>query len=196
MASGNEDLHRFQTSDGQRPKKRWEDEISEFLKTEETETTKGNEMKNYDTWIKVAKNRERWKAMESEYAAISVDCATHRENPPQDPIRPARYLNDDHLQQRELASYVIFNSGYLVTFKKHGLDIERADELKPIGHESLPFFSPEPPILVLNRIRGFRSEMSQQYLFLVFVFFEFRRIYHSTRVDHISRLTLCTVFSV
>ena len=31
-----------------------------------------------------------------------------------------------------------------------------ADELKPLGHESLPHFSPTP-ILGLNRIRGFRS---------------------------------------
>ena len=42
-----------------RPKKRWEDEISEFLKPEETETTEENEMKNNDTWIKVANDRER-----------------------------------------------------------------------------------------------------------------------------------------
>ena len=40
-----------------RPKKRWEDEINDFLKPEEIEETKGNEMKNNDT---------RWKAMETE----------------------------------------------------------------------------------------------------------------------------------
>ena len=47
-----------------RPKKRWEDEINEndFLKPEENEETKGNEIKNYDTWIKVGKIR---KEMES-----------------------------------------------------------------------------------------------------------------------------------
>ena len=44
----------------ERPKKRWEDEINEFLKPEETEETKGNETKNNDTWIKVAKRTERW----------------------------------------------------------------------------------------------------------------------------------------
>ena len=48
-----------------------EDEINEFLKPEETEETKGNEMKNNDTWIKMAKNRKRWKAMESEYASTA-----------------------------------------------------------------------------------------------------------------------------
>ena len=65
-------------------------------------------MKNNDTGIKVAKNRARWKAMENEYAetaaAISVDSATHRENPPQDPIRPARYLNGVKLDDYEVAN--------------------------------------------------------------------------------------------
>ena len=58
---------------------------------------KGNDIKNNDTWIKVVKNRERWKAVESEYAttaaAASVDSVHSRRCPPQDPIRPARYLN-------------------------------------------------------------------------------------------------------
>ena len=49
-----------------RPKKRWEEEISDFLKAEGAEETNGNKIKNNDTWIKVAKNRERWKAMETE----------------------------------------------------------------------------------------------------------------------------------
>ena len=41
-------------------------------------------MKNNDTWIKEARNRERWRAMESEYAktaaAISVDSVLRRES--------------------------------------------------------------------------------------------------------------------
>ena len=37
-----------------RPRKRWEDDINEFLKPEETEETKGNGLKNNDTWIRVA----------------------------------------------------------------------------------------------------------------------------------------------
>ena len=58
--------------------------MNEFLKPEETETTKGNEMKNNDTWIKVAKNRERWKGMESAYAKTAAvitvaQCAAQRE---------------------------------------------------------------------------------------------------------------------
>ena len=51
-----------------RPKRRWEDEINKFLKPEETETTTGNDMKCNNTWIRVAKNRERWTTSESEYA--------------------------------------------------------------------------------------------------------------------------------
>ena len=87
-----------------RPKKRWEDEINEFLKPEETEETKGNETKNNDTWIKVAKKKtERWKAMESECAttaaAVFVDSAQSRKNPPLDPVRPARYLNGVKLDE-------------------------------------------------------------------------------------------------
>ena len=93
-----------------RPKERWEDEIYEFLKPEETETTTGNEMKNNDTWIKVAENRERWKATTSEHAktaaAISVDSVPRRENPPQDPIRPARHLNGVKLEDDELANII------------------------------------------------------------------------------------------
>ena len=38
-----------------RPKKRWEDEINDSLKPEETEETKVNEIKNNDTWIKICK---------------------------------------------------------------------------------------------------------------------------------------------
>ena len=51
-----------------RPKKRWEDEIDDFLKPAETEETKGNEIESNDTCLKEAKNRERWKAMETDYA--------------------------------------------------------------------------------------------------------------------------------
>ena len=93
----------------QAPDKRdgWEDEINDFLKPEETEEKKGNEIKNNDTWIKVAQNRERWKAMESEYAtaaaAVSVDSVSRR-NPPKDPVRPARYLNGVKLDEDEVAN--------------------------------------------------------------------------------------------
>ena len=95
-------------------KKRWEDEINDFHKPEETEETKGNETKNNDTWIKVAKNRERWKAMESEYAttaaAVSVDSVESRRYPPQDPVRPARYLNGVKLDEYEVANIALLHT--------------------------------------------------------------------------------------
>ena len=55
------------------PKRRWEDKIDEFLKPEETKTTTGCDMKNNDTWIKVAKKRERWTTWESEYAKTAEE---------------------------------------------------------------------------------------------------------------------------
>ena len=82
--------------------------MKDFLKPEEIEETKGHERKNNDTWMKVAKNRERWKAMESEYAttaaAVSVDSVQSRRNPPQDPVRPARFLNGVKLDEYEVAN--------------------------------------------------------------------------------------------
>ena len=48
-------------------KKRWEDETNDFLEPADMEETKGNEINN-DTWIKVAQNRERWKAMDTDHA--------------------------------------------------------------------------------------------------------------------------------
>ena len=48
-----------------RPRKRWEDDINQFLKPEETKETKGNDLKNNDTWMRVAKDQIRWKEMEN-----------------------------------------------------------------------------------------------------------------------------------
>ena len=41
-----------------RPKKRWEDEINDFLKPEETDATKGGDIKSSDTWIWEAKKEQ------------------------------------------------------------------------------------------------------------------------------------------
>ena len=72
-------------------KKRWEDEINEFLEPEEIEETKGNEIKNRTHGSKWPKNRGRWKAMESDYASTaavaSADSLHSRRCPPQDPTR-------------------------------------------------------------------------------------------------------------
>ena len=57
------------------------------------------------------------------------------------------YLNDGHSLQRELASYVTVSIDNLVSLKEKQLmesASQRAGELKPLGHESLPHFSPNP----------------------------------------------------
>ena len=50
-----------------RPRKRWEDDINQFLKSEETEATKSNDFKNNDTWIwqRKAQKGKTWKTIMS-----------------------------------------------------------------------------------------------------------------------------------
>ena len=48
-----------------RPTKRWEYEINDFL------ATKGSDIKNYDTSIRIAKQKDKWKEKEDEFAAAS-----------------------------------------------------------------------------------------------------------------------------
>ena len=50
-----------------RPKKRWEDEINQFLKSEETEATIGSDVKNNDRWIWAAKQKDKWKDKEEKF---------------------------------------------------------------------------------------------------------------------------------
>ena len=50
-----------------RPRKRWEDDINEFGRTDETEESKGNDLKNNDTWIWAAKDQKRWNESEKEF---------------------------------------------------------------------------------------------------------------------------------
>ena len=46
-----------------RPNKRWEDDINQFLKPEETEETEGNDLRNNDTWIWAAADQKRGKEL-------------------------------------------------------------------------------------------------------------------------------------
>ena len=43
----------------ERPKKRWEDELHDVLTTEETEATKGSDVKNNDTWKNCSKAKRQ-----------------------------------------------------------------------------------------------------------------------------------------
>ena len=50
-----------------RPRRRWEDEINEFLKLEEAEISTENDTKCNSSWIKAAKDRGRFIILENEY---------------------------------------------------------------------------------------------------------------------------------
>ena len=64
-------------------------------------------MRFHNTWIREAKDRERWTTLEK-YAKTAeeryVDNVLRRENPPQDPIRPAGFLNGVKLEDDEVAN--------------------------------------------------------------------------------------------
>ena len=89
---------------------------------------------NNDTSIKVAKNQERWKAMESECAtmaaAVFVHSAQSRRNPPQDPVRPARYLIGVKLDEYKVANITLPHT-------KDQTDLDRYSGRHPYepGHE-------------------------------------------------------------
>ena len=71
-----------------RPRKRWEDDINEFLKQIEDETENLTESSNQinKTWINAAKDRGRWTLLEENYTKNSVT-RTRRDGH----NRPARY---------------------------------------------------------------------------------------------------------
>ena len=94
----------------------------------------------------------------------------------------------DPFPQWGLSKYVTLYIDNLVLLnEQHFVDSvsQRADKLKPPGHESLPHTSPNPSILVQNRIRGFRSLMSH--------FLEFTRICYSTRLFITFLARLCAL---
>ena len=55
-----------------RPKKRWEDEINDFLRMEGIEEATCNDERNNDEWIKTAKDQKGWKKMESMFARTAA----------------------------------------------------------------------------------------------------------------------------
>ena len=58
-----------------RPRKRWEDDINEFLKQEFEETENLTESSNQinKTWINTAKDRGRWALLEENHTMTSED---------------------------------------------------------------------------------------------------------------------------
>ena len=84
-----------------RARKRWEDDINEFLKLEETEIENSTESDNkYNkTWIKAAKDHGRWTLLEennTEYAVTRTRRNSHD--------KPARYVNGVKLSDEEIAN--------------------------------------------------------------------------------------------
>ena len=52
-----------------RLRKRWEDQVNDLSKPEKTESTNGSDVENNHTWIQVAKQGDKWKEKEDEFAA-------------------------------------------------------------------------------------------------------------------------------
>ena len=50
-----------------RPRRRWEDEINDFLRPKRTEDEINNVERNNDGWIKTAKDQEGWKKIENKF---------------------------------------------------------------------------------------------------------------------------------
>ena len=84
-----------------RPRKRWEDDIDEFLKQTEDETENQTESSNQinKTWINTAKDRGRWTLLEENYTKNSVTRTRRNSH-----NRPARYVNGVRLSDEEVAN--------------------------------------------------------------------------------------------
>ena len=90
-----------------RPRKRWEDDINEFLKQIEDETEILTESSNQinKTWINTAKDRGRWALLEENYTMTSEE--RHENNTRarrNSHNRPARYVNGVRLSDEEVAN--------------------------------------------------------------------------------------------
>ena len=90
-----------------RPRKRWEDDINEFLKLveEETENLTESSRQINKTWINTAKARGRCALLEENYTMTSEERheinARMRRNSHN---RPARYVNGVRLSDEEVAN--------------------------------------------------------------------------------------------
>ena len=90
-----------------RPRKRWEDDINEFLTLVEDETENFIESRSQinKTWINTAKDRGRWTLLEEKYTMTLEEPhdnnARMRGN---SQSRPARYVNGVRLSDEEVAN--------------------------------------------------------------------------------------------
>ena len=74
MESRSQQWMQGKQSSGKTEKEMGRDDIKQFLKHQETEETKGNHLKNNDTWIMVAKDQTRWKGIENYVRNKSERC--------------------------------------------------------------------------------------------------------------------------
>ena len=88
-----------------RPRKRWEDDINEFLKQVEDDenlTENSNQINKY--WINTAKDRGRWTLLEENYTTNSERRRENNTRTGRNPHGvPARYVNGVKLSDEELA---------------------------------------------------------------------------------------------
>ena len=53
-----------------RPKRRWEDDLNEFMKTEEEQDGERNDLKNNNSWMKGVEDYKKWKENEETFSKI------------------------------------------------------------------------------------------------------------------------------
>ena len=90
-----------------RPRKRWEDDINEFLKQVEEETENLIESSNQisKTWINTAKDRGRWTLLEENYLMTSVERHENNTRMRRNSHNiPARYVNGVKQSDEEVAN--------------------------------------------------------------------------------------------
>ena len=83
-----------------RPRKRWEDDINEFLEQLEDDTGNLTESSNHihKNWVNTAKDRGRWTLLEENYTTNSVTRKRRNSH-----NIPARYVNGMKLSDEEIA---------------------------------------------------------------------------------------------
>ena len=88
-----------------RPRKRWEDDINEFLKQEFEDTKNPIESSNQNnkTWISIAKDRGRRALLEEAYT-MTVEERQEMRKRENDQSRPARYFDGVRLIDEETAN--------------------------------------------------------------------------------------------
>ena len=74
-----------------RPNKRWEEDSNQFVRSDETEETRGNDLKNNDIWLKAATDQKTWKDVENTFINIHKAASpNNKHSPTTTPLSTAR----------------------------------------------------------------------------------------------------------